>query len=245
MPMTRTLVLASLLLLSAAPACADPGYYVVTAYDNEGQRSVDFRYWTVRLRGSPVFAWPEVGFGYGVTSRWTTGVLASWIGSSQMATRLSTWNWQNEFLLTQGQYPFDLAVYLNYIANHDRAEGDAIEVGPVFQTELGRATQLNLNLFFERHFHTAAPGPTTAKYQWQVKYRASRAWQFGVQGFGELGRWDTWSPSDQQSHRAGPAIFGTLPMGDGKSLQVQAAYLVGSIYGQHGSMFSLRAHYTF
>ncbi len=243
--MPRTLALAWLLLLSAARACADPGYYVVTAYDNEGQRSVDFRYWAVRYPGSPAVVWPEVGFGYGVTSRWTTEILASWIGSSDMATRLSTWNWQNEFLLTQGQYPFDLAVYLSYIAHHDRAEGDALEFGPVFQTELGRATQLNLNLFFERRFRTTAPGPTTAKYQWQVKHRISSAWQFGLQGFGELGPWDAWAPSDRQSHRAGPAIFGTLPLRDGQSLRVQAAYLAGSIYGQHGGMFSLRALYAF
>ena len=78
-----------------------------------------------------------------------------------------------------------------------------------------------------------------------MKQRASPAWQFGLQAFGELGPWDTWSPSDRQSHRAGPAIFGNLPMRDGQSLQVQAAYLVGSIYGQHGSMFSLRALCTF
>ena len=37
--------------MASAAATADPGYYVVTAYDNEGVGSVDFRYWTVRFPG--------------------------------------------------------------------------------------------------------------------------------------------------------------------------------------------------
>ena len=42
----------SLMLLGcSAAAWADPGYYVVTAYDNEGQRTIDFRYWSVHAKG--------------------------------------------------------------------------------------------------------------------------------------------------------------------------------------------------
>lgn len=49
-------------------ACADPGYYVVT-YDNEGLRTVDLRYWTVKLGRQSEVLWPEVGLGWGVNSR--------------------------------------------------------------------------------------------------------------------------------------------------------------------------------
>ena len=83
------------------------------------------------------------------------------------------------------------------------------------------------------------------KYQWQVRYRWKPPLQFGLQGFGELGPWDRWAPRDQQSHRAGPALFGTVPIGSRQSLSYQAAYLIGSIYGRHGDMFSMRAQYAY
>jgi hypothetical protein len=44
-PLLKLLAVAALLAVGAARA--DPGYYVVTAYDNEGQRAVDLRYWSV------------------------------------------------------------------------------------------------------------------------------------------------------------------------------------------------------
>lgn len=92
-----------LFLLLPPAALADPGYYLVSVYENEGEKSIDFRYWNVKFPGQPEVIWPEIGFGYGVTKRWYTEVYASSIGSSQDALKLSTWNWQNDYLLTQGQ----------------------------------------------------------------------------------------------------------------------------------------------
>ncbi|MFI4930954.1 MAG: hypothetical protein ACHP83_11990 [Burkholderiales bacterium] len=229
---------------TCAVAHADPGYYVVTVYDNAGQRGIDLRYWTVKHPNSPEVAWPEIGFSYGVNTRWTSELFASFIGSSQMATRLSTWNWQNDVLLTQGEWPLDVAVHTNMarIANSDGAY--ALEIGPVLQTDIER-TQLNGNVFFERGYAGAYPQQTQMKYQWQVRYRWRPPLHFGLQGFGELGPWDHWAPRDEQSHRAGPAVFGTVPFGERQALHWQGAYLVGSIYGRHGDMLTLRALYTF
>jgi hypothetical protein len=242
--MFTRLVPAMVLLCTCFGAAADPGYYVVTAYDNSGVRTIDARYWTVKFPGSPEVVWPEIGFGYGVSTRWYTELYASYIGSSQMATKLSTLNWQNEVLLTQGQYPFDLALHASYIHMAGDGQGHALEFGPVLQTDVGR-TQLNGNLFFERSYGGADAGPTQMKYQWQVRHRWRPLLNLGLQGFGELGPWYHWAPRDQQSHRAGPALFGSLPLGDRQSLLYQAAYLFGSIYGQHGRMFSMRVQYAF
>jgi hypothetical protein len=238
------LVLALLVWGTCAAVRADPGYYVITVYDNAGQRGIDLRYWSVKYPNTPEFIWPEIGFSYGVNTRWTSELFASFIGSSQMATRLSTWNWQNDVLLTQGEWPIDVAVHTN-IARI--AEGDgayAVEIGPVLQTDIER-TQLNGNVFFERGYAGAFPQQTQMKYQWQMRYRWRPPLHFGLQGFGELGPWDHWAPRDQQSHRAGPAVFGTVPLGESQALQWQGAYLFGSIYGRHGEMLSLRALYTF
>jgi hypothetical protein len=78
---------------------------VVTPYENEGLRSIDFRYWTAKPQGRVETVWPEVGVGLGVSSRWTTELFMSWKGSSRLATKPSTLNWQNEFMLTQGKLP--------------------------------------------------------------------------------------------------------------------------------------------
>ena len=230
---------AASLLLSCAAAQADPGYYLVSIYENEGARSVDFRYWSVKRNGAAEVVWPEIGVSYGVSKRWTTELLASYIGPSISSARLSSLNWQNDFLLTQGQYPVDVALHTNFIVNRDRDDGYALEFGPVVQTEIGR-TQLNANVFFERGFASASPGATQLKYQWQAKYRTRSTLKMGLQGFGELGTWNHWLARAQQSHRAGPVVSGVWPLAGAQAIQADAALLVGSTYGRNGSMFSLR-----
>lgn len=239
--LTRTL--AAALALGGGAAVADPGYYVVTVYDDPGLKTIDYRYWTVRARdASATVTWPEVGFGWNINGRWYSEIIASWIGSSQFATRLETLNWQNDVLLTQGQYPFDLAVHTLLVRPQLPAEGWALEIGPVFQTDIDR-TQLNLNLVFRRGFGALA-GPTELSYQWQLRYRWLSWLHFGAQGFGELGPWDHWDPGHEQSHRAGPALFGKVPVGPG-TIAWQAAYLTGKTYGRRGEMFTMRVKYDF
>ena len=129
---------------------ADPGHYLVSVYENEGEKSIDFRYWNVKFPGRPETIWPEIGFGYGVTKRWYT----------------------------------------------------------------------------ERTFGSAEVQPTQLKYQWQVKYRYKPMFEFGLQGFGELGEWHHWSPKNFQSHRVGSMISGTYALGGQAGLEVPAGCAV-------------------
>jgi len=206
-------------------AAADPGYYLVTPYSQPGQAALDLRYWTVTVRGDTTH-WPEVGLRYGVNSRWTTELLASFVGPRLDQQSLSSWNWQNMVLLTQGQYPVDVGLHLQAI--HSTDDGNVLEWGPVFQTELGRL-QLNGNLIFEHEFKDT--GKASLKYQWQALYRLAPGWRAGVLGFGELGTWNHWS--NRQSHRAGPAL--RVGLGD---VELQAGYLWGKVYGQKAKMFT-------
>lgn len=226
------------------PALAtEPGYYVVTVYADPGVRTLDFRYWTVRPDGSGLITWPEVGMGWNINGRWYSEVLASYVGSSEYGTRLNNLEWQNDVLLTQGQYPFDLALHTLWLVPQNPAgSGASLEIGPVLQTDVER-TQLNLNVFLDRSFASGAE-PTQLSYQWQVRYRWLRVLHVGAQGFGELGTWDHWASRDKQSHRAGPALFGTIALGPG-TVAWQAAYLVGKTFGSRGDMFTLRLKYDF
>ena len=238
----RLAACAALLLCAAVPrpAGAEPGYYVVTAYDNAGLVGADFRYWSVAMPGRPGVIWPEVGVLWGVTSRWTTELYGSYVGVDWSGSRLETLNWQNEFLLTQGEYPFDLALHARVIEHQARVGGGhGLEWGPVLQTDVGR-TQLNANVFVERRWASTQPASTELKYQWQVRYRYRRGLHVGAQGFGELGPWDHWLSDNRQSHRAGPAIFGTLPIGRDQPWTYQASYLFGRVFGQQGRMLSIR-----
>jgi hypothetical protein len=216
------------------PVPADPGYYLLTPYSQPGQLALDLRYWTVKSPGEHATLWPELGLRYGFSSRWTSEIFASYIGDSLREQKLSSLNWQNSYLLTQGQYPFDLALHAQLI--HARGEGNALELGPLLQTEWG-STRLNFNLVFEHSW--ASNDGTRLKYQWQALQRLRPGLRLGLQGFGELGRWDHWS--DRQSHRAGPVLH--LGLLDG--LEVQAAYLWGKTYGSRGDMFSAQMLWSF
>ena len=239
-------------------AFAGPGYYVVTTYEDEGRKTLDFKYWAVKESGAAPVAWPEIGLGYNVTRRWFTELYLGYVNTPGNGTGLADVNWQNDYLLTQGQYAFDLALHTNLKfhnspargyepAYEDQLHGFNLEFGPVFQTELSARTQLNMNLFLERNYHGIAPGPNPMqlKYQWQIKYRWLPQFAVGAQGFGELGAWDRWAPRDEQSHRAGPAIFGRIPLGGQQALAYEVACLYGSIYGEHAKMLTARVRYEF
>ena len=238
----RWMLAASALIAGAAHA--DPGYYVVTPYDNDGVRFVDFRYWSVKRNGRSEVIWPEIGVGYGVNSRWTTELFLSGEGRAHQATELSTVNWQNDVLLTQGEWPLDVALHAQFIRERTDAPATRLEWGPVLQTDIGR-TQLNFNVFLDRTLSGSDASPVQMKYQWQVRHRWTPGLHFGAQGFGELGRWDAWSPHELQSHRAGPALFSTVQFTGQTALHLQAAWLTGSTYGHAGRMLTLKSSLQF
>ncbi|PHV06887.1 hypothetical protein CSQ96_12930 [Janthinobacterium sp. BJB412] len=233
-----------LLLAAALPALAhaDTGYYLVSVYDVEGQASLDYKYWNAHYATRTVAA-PELGVGYGVTARWYTELYATWVKFNGEGARLSAQSWQNDYLLTQGQYAFDLALHTKVERPRERANGYGLEWGPVLQTEIGR-TQFNLNLFFQRDYRAVAGGPTELAYQWQVKHRWKSWLQFGLQGFGEVGKWNDWLPAERQSHRYGPAVFGGRDVG-GRELRYEAAYLVGKNSARTAKSFTMRVQYIF
>ncbi|MCH8620851.1 hypothetical protein [Undibacterium sp. TS12] len=100
-----------LLTCPALPAWAGSGYYLVSIYENEGEKAVDFKSWSSFADKHPTSTAPELGISYMPNKTWYTEVIANWFkrGADTLAT--SAWTWQNDFLLTHGQYPVDLALH--------------------------------------------------------------------------------------------------------------------------------------
>lgn len=256
MSFTKFIFSFSLLLATCCVAHAEPGYYLVSTYENEGEKTVDFKYWSVKIPGDPIVRSPEIGFGYGVTKRWYTELYLSYLKPVGQDAKLVDITWQNDFLLTQGQYPFDLALhtavkkyrdpgFASEVEYFEQTRGYNLSFGPVFQTEVGR-TQFNANLLFDRNYRAEHAGRMQMNYQWQVKYRLLPALHLGLQGFGELGDYDHWAPRDQQSHRAGPMLAGSVPLPGGiQTLKYDVSYLTGSIFAEHANVFSMRVQYAF
>ena len=238
---------AATLIASGAPATAlaDTGYYLVSLYDVAGQTSIDVKYWNARHRGGSEAA-ADVGIGYGVTSRWYTELYGTWEKEDGGPRRYEEIAWQNDYMLTQGQFDVDVALHTKIERPQDRSEGYAVEWGPVLKTDIGR-TQINANLFFQRNYRVSADSEaqhTELAYQLQLKYRWKGPVQPGIQAYGELGHWNHWLPSERQSHRAGPALFASRAFG-AHELKFEAAYLLGRNEGHAAKTFSMRAQYIF
>ena len=141
------------------------------------------------------------------------------------STRFDAFEWENKFQLTEpGQYFLDLGFLVEIEFPHERAEGYELRIGPLLQKDFGQI-QVNFNPLLERRLHSDEPQTTEFGYQWQIKYRWRPEFEFGAQGFGEVGKWNDWSPGREQEHILGPAIFGKLALGGRNVLRYNAAVL--------------------
>lgn len=204
---------------------AGPADYVYTPVVAQGEKEAGVKYGS--SNGMQVSG---VGAGYGVTESWFTEVYLKQERTAAQDTILA--ELENKFQLTQtGQYPVDIGLLTELeVPLSGRAPWE-FRLGPLFQTELGKF-QLNGNVFFERAFGQAdesgVPFCTNLSYQWQVKYRWKPLFEFGMQGLGELGKWNHWDSSAGQNHRIGPAIFGKYALGKRRAIKYNAAWLFGA-----------------
>lgn len=165
-------------------------------------------------------------------------------------TKLDALEWENKFQLADpGKYAVDVGLITEIEISLQGGGANEFKFGPLFQTEFGKL-QLNGNLLFERKFggnQDADEGPhkTEFGYQWQAKYRWRPAFEFGLQGFGELGEWDHWDKKDEQNHRLGPAVFGKIALGNRQAIRYNAAWLVGVSDAAPDHTFRMQAEYEF
>jgi hypothetical protein len=210
-----------------------------------GERELELRQGRAKLDDGSHESAFAVSYGMGVKPWWFTELELVFEGATGKPAEAEAVAWENVFQLTEtGKHAADVGVLLEIERPRDHAEGYELKYGPLLQTELGRV-QLNGNLLFERHVRAAEPSDTEMLYEWQAKYRWRPAFEFGLQGFGEMGTWDHWKPSDEQSHVLGPAAFGKVGLGGHHALRYDAALLFAASSGAPARTLRFRVECEF
>ncbi|MHB1173590.1 MAG: hypothetical protein ACYCZJ_00495 [Sulfuriferula sp.] len=234
--------------LISAPVFAGPADYVYTPMVEHGEREIDFKFGSARQPSGDTTTVGSLGFGYGATPYWFTEVYLK-TEQSGANPRLNILEWENKFQLTEtGKYPVDVGLIteLEYPLNL-HGEPSEFRIGPLFQTQIDKL-QLNGNLLLQSKFGGSNAATTTVfQYQWQAKYRWKQQLEFGLQGFGEMGVWNKWSPSSEQDHKLGPAIFGKIPLRQGvrEAIKYNAAWLIGTTQTTPHNTFRMQVEYEF
>lgn len=242
----------SLLLLVSAlvstSVFAGTADYVYMPTVEQGEREIDFKYGTGTPPGGDRHTVSSLGFGYGANEYWFTELYLK-REVEGISSDVTLAEWENKFqLLETGKYPFELGVITELEAPISESGPLEIKVGPLLQTEFGKV-QLNGNVLFERKFSSDNSGiqyPTEISYQWQIKYRLQQEFEFGAQGFGSMGEWDSWVGSKlEEGHSVGPAIFGKMVLGNRQAIKYNAAWLFGSGETIPERTFRMQAEYEF
>ncbi len=230
----------------AGAAHASPADYVYNPIVEQGEKEIDFKMGSAKLRDGTRESAMSLGLGYGVNSWWFTEVYAKWNRQTPDGQRFDAVEWENKFQLTEtGKYPVDVGVIVELERPQDRSEGWELRWGPLFQMELTPSIVANANLLFGRHYRSATPSSMELDYQWQLRYRWKPELEVGAQGFGSMGPWRDWLPSAQQEHKAGPAVFGKIRLGGHQAIKYNAAWLVGTNTNTPRGTFRMQAEYEF
>ena len=240
----RTAFLGLGAILFTTPAFAGPSDYVYVPGVEYGEREIDFKYGAASKSGESTAQAASLGVGYGLMPNWFTEFYLKYEREGQK-TRFDALEWENKFQLTEtGKYPVDVGLITEFEWPRNRSEGYEFRFGPLFQTELGR-WQLNANLLLTNISRADEDNGTFIGYQWQVKYRWQQALEFGLQGFGDMGRWNNWAAADDQDHRFGPAVFGKFNLGNRQAIVYNAALLFGVTSAAADRIWRLQVEYEY
>ena len=220
-PARAALPLLALLALAGAlaPPRAEAGpaakvYRPVVEY---GETEVELRGGYIKDDGPANTAQAYVlDLGHGITPWWFTEAVLEMEKAPDGEFEVEELEWENIFQLSEpGEYFLDYGLFAELKMPLEGGLPYAVEIGPMFQKEVGRLVN-NLNLLAEREFGDNALKETEIGYRLQSRYRSGTAVDFGVQGFGE-----------ENAHLLGPALFGQGRLGEGYKLKWDAAVLAG------------------
>jgi hypothetical protein len=234
-------------LLLSSLCKAGPADYVYTTHIERGELELDIKYGAASSNAGVRPQAASIGLGYGLNDHWFT---EGYLKQKHTAGGDSTYlEWENRFLLVGGEgAPVDVGWVTELEAPLTGGAAWELRAGPLFQSIYGKL-QLNGNVIFERAFggtdEDSVAQTTNIGYQWQARYKAGEQFDFGVQGFGEMGKWDQWDKMAEQNHRMGPAVFGKLPLGEDEAIKYNAAWLAGLTDAAPDTTFRIQIEYEF
>jgi hypothetical protein len=240
------LALACLSLAPLAPALAGPADYLFSPIVEKGEKEIELKAGTAKNRdGTRESEW-RLSIGYGFTDWWFSEIGTNWHKVPGESHDFDAWEWENRFhLLKAEKYPLDVGFLLEIERPRDRSEGYEYRWGPLLQADLSPKVTANLNLLIEKRIRAVARERAELGYQWQLRYHWREEFEFGVQGFGDVGRWDHWESSSQQSHILGPALFGEVKVFGEHEIKYNAGVLFGVTHGSPRNTLRLQAEYEF
>jgi hypothetical protein len=232
-------------LVSPLHAHAGPSDYVYTPTVEYGEKEIDFKAGTAQKPDDPRESAASIGFGYGAKEWWFTEIYLKYKSENNEGVKHDAIEWENKFQLTEtGKYPVEVGFLMELERPRDHAEGWEFKWGPLLETDFGKI-QLNANALFQRSYRSEGISETQFLYQWQAKYRWMREFEFGLQGFGEMGKWSHWATEEERAQRAGPAVFGKLPLADHQAIRYNAAWLLATSKAAADHTIRMQVEYEF
>jgi hypothetical protein len=250
MRITARLIAAATLALPVF-AHADPDEYVHVPAVEYGEKEIDFKYGTRAFRTDGEHereSAGSIGFGWGVKQWWFTEAYLKYHKEGSDTTSYDAFEWENKFQLTEpNKYPVDVGALIEFEVPKDHSTaGYEIKLGPLFQWDTG-VLRWNFNPLFQRNVHTndGESHHTEMGYESQVAYHLKSGMDLGVQAFGDMGEWNHWLASSEQSHRIGPMAAGKIKLGGRNQIRWNAAFLFGATHASPDNQFRLQAEYEF
>lgn len=220
-----------ILSVMGTAAFAGPDEYLFLPIVEQGEREIDLKIGRADFRDGFESA-VTFGVGAAIAPRWFIEGYGVWEKGAGKSSEFKGLEFESKVQLTDtGEYPIDVGIIAELELPRDHKAQREFVLGPMFQTETGHV-QYNLNVIFERTFggqlDVGEDRNTVLRYQGQVKYRLQPTFEFGVQAFGEVGKWDDWERRDEQTHNIGPAVFGKFSVGERRFIVYNAAWLFGA-----------------
>ena len=210
--------------LSSSHARAGAAEVVYLPIVEKGETEIEYRGGWRQFDGGREEHASIVELGRGVSDHWFTEIELEQSFENGGPNHLESLEWENIFALTErGKHWMDFGIFASYEHTFDPQHPDGFKIGPMFMKDIGPVTA-NLNLLFEREVGKGASHDTVLGYTWQVRWHGSEAFEVGAQGLGELGA--IGHLGQEQSHIAGPAVFGRHRYG-GNTVKWNAAVLGG------------------
>jgi hypothetical protein len=216
-------------LLSASTAWADHKVYSpiveegVVEFETRSHRTFD------SSRDKDGAEEHKFELGVGLTSWWHTALLGKVEKEPEGNARFEAGAWENIFQLTpQGKYWLDAGIYTEYTRSlRGREAPGELEFKLLLEKEI-RPLVVTTNLIFNREIGRNSGKGIGFEYAARVNYPWRPEIQFGIEAFGEPGRFTGFKRLSEQEHEIGPVMLGKFHV---PGVRGVFGYNVGYLFG--------------